>query len=733
MPIDVGKIVLLALILVGFFGLMYMLKTKLNKNCTDGDVYDDKLGKCIKDCSVIPGTRYDSDKDQCIQNCPGNTTLCGTNCFDDTLQTCFNSNFVCNIGQQLCPADGSGTSPVCYNPDNEQCIGGVVYTNAKACSATLGCGPDTQCSNDNTQCISCPDTSGYCKGSNTCCPAGHVCSSDGKTCTICAGGTQSCGNACYTSATQICCPDNKTICNSNQTCCSGNCCDAGTTCVNGACCTNQNVYTINGQKTCCPVSLCDDGSCCTGQDNQGNKRQCHNGKCMIQCMNDPSQSLFCDPSNNDLCIDATDNNGNLRVYCGHDGCGFGDLSYNPTLVDKSNKSIPAFISGTGKLYISNPLGVQGLNRDVSSNMPKTSCTVNDCTGRLQEHGLESETVNLTNGVCKGSFDPSIINPTPQNPTICPFSDTSRCCTDVNNQLTGQVCNVGKTCHHDNCYDKLYKCKTDGTCVMYGTDMWDDPSGTTRYSASDNICSNQCIPAIKTQTSNVGEEWGHDMGQGRCTNYALNMLPKQDSNYTWACSPNGTSSTNIMYTVIGCTCTGYAKDCTVYTDADRKQLPPGHPCWKCYGNDGLPCPMFGTSNSSIADKPNADTNEATYIAYANTWGITSGIQNGVVPTTGAGNPYVKDWSDQNSVLSCLNYCTQDSNCTGVQVLTTKSNTIQSNPLNENKILAASSINIGTDPNKKGGICYTTYNTGPVTSTNTNTNTANSAWTLYAKKM
>ena len=302
MPIDIGKIVLLALILVGFFGLMYMLKTKLNKNCTDGDVYDDKLGKCIKDCSLIPGTRYDSDKDQCIQNCPGNTTLCGTNCFDDTLQTCFNNNFVCNIGQQLCPEDGSGTSPTCYNPDNEQCIGGVVYTNAKACSATLGCGPDTQCSNDNTQCISCPDTSGYCKGSNTCCPSGQVCASDGKTCTICTGGTQSCGNGCYTSTTQICCPD-KTICNSNQTCCTGKCCDAGTTCVNGACCPSDRVFTTtDGKKGCCPVDLCDDGSCCTGRDNLGNIRQCHNGKCMIQCMSDPSQSLFCDSSKNEICM-----------------------------------------------------------------------------------------------------------------------------------------------------------------------------------------------------------------------------------------------------------------------------------------------------------------------------------------------------------------------------------------------------------------------------------------------
>ena len=725
MPLDACKIVLLVVILAGFGALMYMLKTKLNKNCTSGEVYDDKLAKCIKDCSLVPGTRYDSDKDECIQDCPPNTTLCGTNCFDDTLQTCFSNNFLCNIGEQLCPADGSG-SPVCYNPDNEKCIGGIVYTNTKACSATLGCGPDTQCSNDNTQCISCPDTSGYCKGSNTCCPAGQVCASDGKTCAICAGGTKSCGNSCYTSGTQICCPDKK-ICNSNETCCNGNCCNAGKTCVNGACCPNQNVYTINGQQACCPVDLCADGSCCTGQDNQGNKRQCHNGKCMIQCMGDPSQSLFCDPSNNDFCTDATDNNGNLRVYCGHTGCGFDELSYNPSLVDKKNKALPAFISGTGKLYISNPLGIQGLNRDVSSNMPATTCTVNDCTGRLQENGLESETVNLTNGVCKGSFDPSIINPTPKNPTICPFSDTSRCCTDVNNQLTGQVCDVGKTCHHDNCYDKLYKCKTDGTCVVYGTDMWDDPSGTTRYSASDNICSNQCIPAIKTQTSNVGEQWGQDMGQGRCNNYALNMLSPQDSNYTWACSPNGTSSTTSTYTtVIGCDCTGNAKNCEVYTDADRKQLDPGHPCWKCYGNDGTPCPMYGTSTSGISNKPNANTNEAYYIAYPNTWGLLGypAPSFGVVPMSGTGSPV--DWSNANSVQSCLNQCTQDTNCTGIQVKTADSNTIQSNPLNENKVLTASSI--------PAGICYATYNTVPVTSTNIIQNTTtNSAWTLYAKKM
>jgi hypothetical protein len=125
---------------------------------------------------------------------------------------------------------------------------------------------------------------------------------------------------------------------------------------------------------------------------------------------------------------------------------------------------------------------------------------------------------------------------------------------------------------------------------------------------------------------------------------------------------------------------------------------------------------------LTSKPDA-THEAYYIAYPNTWGLTSG---GVVPTHGAGSPSGVDWSDGNSVESCLNQCTQSTNCTGIQVKTADSNTIQSNPLNDNKNLTASSI--------PAGICYATYNTGPVTSTNINQNTTtNSAWTLYAKKM
>jgi len=492
MPIDVGKIVLLALILVGFFGLMYMLKTKLNKNCTDGDVYDDKLGKCIKDCSLIPGTRYDSDKDQCIQNCQSGYEMCGTlGCYDTGTQQCINNNFVCNTWEELCPADGSGTSPVCYNPNTEQCIGGVVYTNAKACSATLGCGPDTQCSNDNTHCISCPDTSGYCKGSNTCCPSGQVCASDGKTCTICTGGTQSCGNGCYTSTTQICCPD-KTICNSNQTCCTGKCCDAGTTCVNGACCPSDRVFDIgNGQKACCASELCN-GKCCSDPNTV-----CQNGKCMTIC-----GDQFCDISNNEECLQV-----GATSRCIHQNCNFGNLYYVPNLLfDDGNNSLNVFQQlngGNVNLYIANPLNVPGLTRTSHvDTLLGGTCDVDDCINKLSQENVEYLNIPIDYsasggkqglGQCTATFGTNILN----IPGWCPWSQhPERCCSDASG-LTGQVCKPGETCYGTMCTSCV-----DANCNGYGKCSRTVPNMCVCDHGHDpqSQCQN-CLPGLSVKTVN----------------------------------------------------------------------------------------------------------------------------------------------------------------------------------------------------------------------------------------
>jgi hypothetical protein len=491
MPIDAGKIVLLVVILTGFFGLMYMLKTKLNKSCTSGDVYDDKLDKCIKDCSLVPGTRYDSDKDECIQNCQSGYQMCGTTgCYDTTLQQCINDNFVCNSWEQLCPADGSG-SPVCYNPNTEKCIGGVVYANAKACSDTIGCGPDTQCSNDNTKCISCPDTSGFCKGSDTCCPTGQVCASDGKTCTICAGGTTSCGNGCYTSGTQICCPDNKTICNSNQTCCNGNCCDAGTTCVNGACCQNDRVFDIgNGKKACCASELCN-GKCCSDPNTV-----CQNGKCMTIC-----GDQFCDISNNEECLQV-----GTTSRCIHLDCQFDNLYYTPNLLfDDSAKPLNVFQQLNGNkvnLYIANPRNVPGLTRVSSVDTLGGTCDVDDCIYKLSQKDVEFLNIPIEYsatggkqglGQCTATFGTNILN----KPGWCPWAQHSeRCCSDANG-LTGQVCKEGQTCYGNMCtscvdancngYGKCSRTVAD-TCVC---DHGHDPQ---------SQCQN-CLPGLTVKTIN----------------------------------------------------------------------------------------------------------------------------------------------------------------------------------------------------------------------------------------
>ena len=496
MPIDAGKIVLLVVILTGFFGLMYMLKTKLNKSCTAGDVYDDKLEKCIKDCSLVPGTRYDSDKDECIQNCQSGYQMCGTTgCYDTTLQQCINNNFVCNSWEQLCPADGSG-SPVCYNPNTEKCIGGVVYPTAKACSATLGCGPDTQCSNDNTQCISCPDTSGFCKGSNTCCPTGQVCASDGKTCTICAGGTTSCGNGCYTSATQICCPD-KTICNSNETCCSGKCCDTGKTCVNGVCCQNDRVFDIgNGKKACCASELCN-GKCCSDPNTV-----CRNGKCMTICGNQ-----FCDISNNEECLQV-----GTTSRCIHQNCQFDNLYYTPNLLfDDSAKPLNVFQQLNGNkvnLYIANPRNIPGLTRVSTIDTTGGTCDVDDCIHKLYQNDVEYLNIPIDYsatggkqglGQCTATFGTNILN----KPGWCPWAQHSeRCCSDANG-LTGQVCKEGQTCYGNMCTSCVdANCNGYGKCSRTVADTCDcNPGYDPSPSKNCNSCLNDVSPFTRDFNNN----------------------------------------------------------------------------------------------------------------------------------------------------------------------------------------------------------------------------------------
>jgi hypothetical protein len=58
MSINYTKIIMIIVIVVGFITGLVLLKNALNKSCSYGEVYDNKLG-CIKDCSPFPNMIYD--------------------------------------------------------------------------------------------------------------------------------------------------------------------------------------------------------------------------------------------------------------------------------------------------------------------------------------------------------------------------------------------------------------------------------------------------------------------------------------------------------------------------------------------------------------------------------------------------------------------------------------------------------------------------------------------------
>ena len=610
MPIDVGKIIMLVLVITGFvIGIIFLKKT-LDKNCTTGDIFDEKLGKCIPDCSLAPGTSYDSDKDACVLNCPAGSKMCGTlGCYDET-QHCFNDKFICKVGDQLCPEDNGTGLPICFNPDKNKCIGGKVYPNVKACSETLGCETDFRCSNDGKTCIQCAEANGYCINSGKCCKSPQICDADGQKCTNCATGTTSCGNACYHNSTQICCDDKKTICNQGQTCCGEKCCDSGTSCVNGACCDSSKVYDIgNGQKACCASDLCD-GKCCSDPNTT-----CHANKCMTKCGDE-----FCDITANEECLTIGPTTGPTTKKCIHTNCKFDDLIYDPPLLtDDTGKSLDVFKRFKGnytKLYLSNPNNVYGLSRVSHVDTVGGTCNVNDCVNKLSQDNVEFLNVPTTYdttggnhnlGQCTATFGTDILN----KPATCPWANSpERCCTD-GGSLTGQVCNENQACINGTCFKKTYKCSTtDGKCVEYGTDVWDVPDGKGNYESAN--CNNSCLPLTSQPNNpdsiyvwcssydyyknghamNCGGGYGNNAEQahGICNNWATNNktvpnsvpMPGLDyANYKWSCSPQFDSNTDVMENSDRhdpkCNCNGTLINCNLYQDEDRLHLPKGTTC------------------------------------------------------------------------------------------------------------------------------------------------------------
>ena len=91
-----GKIILILIIVAGFVTAIVLLRNTLNKNCSEGEVYDDTLARCIKDCSKERNQHYSSEKDACVTNCLDNEIVCGDGCAS-------------NDRNEDCLADDNGT------------------------------------------------------------------------------------------------------------------------------------------------------------------------------------------------------------------------------------------------------------------------------------------------------------------------------------------------------------------------------------------------------------------------------------------------------------------------------------------------------------------------------------------------------------------------------------------------------------------------------------------------
>jgi hypothetical protein len=446
-PINYGKIIILIIIVGGFIASIFLLRNTLNKSCSEGDVYDEKLKKCVIDCRSVPNMHYDSDQDKCVVNCIAPQTQCGTSCMDGSTQHCLgpNNDIICNLTQDIC-------NKVCYDKSLQTCVNNVIYPKNKVCNDNqenpLICPDGQQCSSDKIACINCADGSQVCPKTNNCCPPNQYCDVNGN-CSICGSDQKVCGNSCC-NANEKCTKDKKCKVCSVDLCTDGEtCCENDSVCVNGVngvneCCEKSRVY---GNNQCCSKDLCG-GECCDSISGSS----CVNNTCMIQCPNPPQNgvnSVYCKPTL-EQCIQT---NKETPFYCATLGCEWSELNYDPpNMITKSGSSTPICKSGDGKLYMSVQPNMTALSRqsiDKQSPNSKQDCKLNDCIGRLTEYGITSTDFSKP-PQCIGTFNCG--ENLRSTMTDCPFEDQNRCCS-ANGQLTGQVCPEHEVCDNGVCHTK----------------------------------------------------------------------------------------------------------------------------------------------------------------------------------------------------------------------------------------------------------------------------------------
>jgi len=558
MPIDATRVIILIIVVAGFITAFVLLKDKLNKSCTTGDIYDEKLQMCIKDCSKIPYMKYSSTKKDCVPNCLDGQQLCGD-------KGCVSNNMQCIDNSYICKSNEEGCGGLCMNPSTQQCINDKIYNNDKVCdsSKAIICGKNQHCNFSKDKCIDCPEDQVVCGVNNTCCAAGEYCTTDGK-CSKCDPKDKiTCGNTCCNKDKQHCSIDNKCV-DCTQALCQGKtCCKKDETCMpDASCCPSDRSYDNNTK--CCNSRLCGD-KCC------GNNQECVNGKCMTKCGNS-----YCD-DNTQTC-DSTIYKGQKVYVCKTKDCTFDSLNYTPMNINSKVKDDPVKVcqrdGDPPTYYASKQVDMSSLYRIAKDHEHLTEdakkrgiqCHAQDCFFRLAEYGSDTYEYNEDTKECIATFDCNI--ELKDKLTECPFNDVNQCCQDKNG-FTGQVCKDGQICDNGVC-SYGFSCTREGKCVI---NM--DPKSHNHIYKTKAECENTCAIEKLTSNGNKVELPGTDGGFLGCfpiitekaNTYCHAMgMEKSTGKYDWTCTYQRGNSHGVKADGdcnTWCDCTGTIHDTSIY--------------------------------------------------------------------------------------------------------------------------------------------------------------------------
>lgn len=404
---NLPKILMLLIIVIGFVTSVYFATKILEKQCSVGYIYDDKLKKCRIQCD--DDKTYYPDLDECRQCPPGrqyvdgdcllpcsdvNNKRCGEKCYDPNVQGC--------VDGQLC-----AINKVCPHRDPPTNL----YTGVVGVTGSTGpTGPTGP----------------------VCCGDGLYCK-DNSYCSRCPSGTE----------------------------CGAGCCPTGTTCVNGACCKDAITCKLpDGSTTCCHTECCN-GICCNPD------QSCQDGECKTTCgdtfckLNE--QCFQYTDSNGKISYDCY----NKQNNCSWGDLTY----VPQMIEDDTSKQFAVCKTNTNNrlAVCNNAYGGDTPYSRTSNVVGNGNCGASDCKFKINQNDLYYVAYDQNSQNCEGEFDCKKKLPScDSDQDKCPLSNNSKasCCKDGNGNYTGIVCPDGQTCYNDfQCGYGWKPGTTPGTCEI----------------------------------------------------------------------------------------------------------------------------------------------------------------------------------------------------------------------------------------------------------------------------